>query len=403
MTARNQAERLFFAHDDGPLYMLGRLAGVLFYAGTRGCRRCSRRMLTRRAKPAWKRRTTTPRWQRLTRRSGWTRRTRNLYVGRGSTYGCKGEYDKAIADCNEAIRVGAKDYNAFANRGNFYEAKGEHDKAIADLTEAIRLNASDYRVFGNRAWVYDQKGQLDKALADIDAAVKISPKSFLSLELRGRCGFAAAITTAASADLKAAVALDANDPAAKFEPLLKQPLTAAEIEHGQRQVRQMLNDRPAMTKYGERAAVLLRLGGAKVRRRRPAAGDRLGRDRAARSGCGQSSSGKRTNGQDSHSQNSSRRAEDRQSTDLRGTMGREAVFELYNITSGDEFHRLERECACGTFDEGRLRYRRGPMRVSRCRRNTGILHPRLLALGGGASRAQRSAIVVHRPSARIAK
>ena len=57
----------------------------------------------------------------------------------GAAYGNKGEYDRAISDFTEAIRLDPKLASAYYNRGIAYENKGEHDKAIADYTEAIRL------------------------------------------------------------------------------------------------------------------------------------------------------------------------------------------------------------------------------------------------------------------------
>jgi formylglycine-generating enzyme required for sulfatase activity len=55
----------------------------------------------------------------------------------------KGEYDKAIADCTEAIRLDPKHVEAYHNRGVAYWNKGEYDKAIADFTEAIRLEPTN--------------------------------------------------------------------------------------------------------------------------------------------------------------------------------------------------------------------------------------------------------------------
>ena len=39
------------------------------------------------------------------------------YCNRGVAYANKGDYDKAIADCNEAIRLDPKDAVAYCNRG----------------------------------------------------------------------------------------------------------------------------------------------------------------------------------------------------------------------------------------------------------------------------------------------
>jgi tetratricopeptide (TPR) repeat protein len=52
----------------------------------------------------------------------------------------KGEQDKAIADCAEAIRLDPKLAEAYYNRGFSYAEKGEYNKAIADYTEAIQLD-----------------------------------------------------------------------------------------------------------------------------------------------------------------------------------------------------------------------------------------------------------------------
>ena len=52
----------------------------------------------------------------------------------------KGDYDKAIADCSEAIRLDPKYAVAYNQRGWAYEKKHNHDRAIADYTAAILLN-----------------------------------------------------------------------------------------------------------------------------------------------------------------------------------------------------------------------------------------------------------------------
>ena len=66
----------------------------------------------------------------------------------------KEEYDKAIADYNEAIRLDPKDAAAYDNRGNAWQAKGEYDKAIADYNEAIRLDPKDADAYNGRAWLW---------------------------------------------------------------------------------------------------------------------------------------------------------------------------------------------------------------------------------------------------------
>ena len=52
------------------------------------------------------------------------------------SYAKKGEYDRAIADYTEAIRLNREPVGPYSNRGSAYEKKGELDKALADFREA---------------------------------------------------------------------------------------------------------------------------------------------------------------------------------------------------------------------------------------------------------------------------
>ena len=62
------------------------------------------------------------------------------YSYRGWAHLSKGETDKAVADCNEAIRLDPEDAKAYYNRGVVYGEIGDTDRVIADCTEAIRLD-----------------------------------------------------------------------------------------------------------------------------------------------------------------------------------------------------------------------------------------------------------------------
>jgi len=52
----------------------------------------------------------------------------------------KNNYDKAIADHNQAIRLSPNDAVFYAGRGVVYNEKKDYDKAIADFNQAIRLS-----------------------------------------------------------------------------------------------------------------------------------------------------------------------------------------------------------------------------------------------------------------------
>jgi tetratricopeptide (TPR) repeat protein len=56
------------------------------------------------------------------------------------SYFNKGDYDEAIFNFNEAIRLDAKNAESFYNRGNAYFAKGDYELAMADYHKAMAIN-----------------------------------------------------------------------------------------------------------------------------------------------------------------------------------------------------------------------------------------------------------------------
>ena len=54
------------------------------------------------------------------------------------THSC--QTDQLIDEYTEAIRINPADPGAYNTRGMSYAEKGDYDRAIADFTEAIRLD-----------------------------------------------------------------------------------------------------------------------------------------------------------------------------------------------------------------------------------------------------------------------
>src|SRR5439155_12696455 len=98
------------------------------------------------------------------------RQLADLFHSRCFEWNKKQESDKAIADCNQAIRLEPNDTNAFFNRGYAYKAKGRYDRAIEDYDRAIRLNPNHADAINNRS-----KGQYDRAIEDYDRAIRLNP------------------------------------------------------------------------------------------------------------------------------------------------------------------------------------------------------------------------------------
>ena len=97
------------------------------------------------------------------------------YNLRGSAYYDKGEYDIAISDFNDALRIGPPSGVLFHNRGNAWRGKGDYVRAIADYDQAIRLGPRSAFFWQNRGISKLALGDLDGALADINEAIRIDP------------------------------------------------------------------------------------------------------------------------------------------------------------------------------------------------------------------------------------
>ena len=74
---------------------------------------------------------------------------------------------------------------AFGNRGNGFQTNGDYDRAIAEYDQAIQRNPNDPIVFNNRGIAYKSKGDVDRALMDFSEAIRLDPNFAEALAHRG--------------------------------------------------------------------------------------------------------------------------------------------------------------------------------------------------------------------------
>ena len=89
----------------------------------------------------------------------------NAFKNRGRGSFNSKNYDRAIADYGEAIKLSPKDAWAFAHRCEAYESKEDHDAAIADCAEAIKIDPKYGWAYNNRGIAYYGLHEYDAALA----------------------------------------------------------------------------------------------------------------------------------------------------------------------------------------------------------------------------------------------
>ena len=95
------------------------------------------------------------------------------------------DYDKALADLSESIRLDPGFVVAYDARSLVHRRKGDLDKAIADLDEVIRLDPKGVQAYVSRGEVQALKGKYDKAMADFSKAIELEPKNPWRWERRG--------------------------------------------------------------------------------------------------------------------------------------------------------------------------------------------------------------------------
>ena len=99
--------------------------------------------------------------------------TAKEYLLRGNDYDNLGQYEKAIKDYDEAIRLDPQRAVAYYNRGFTYDNLGQYEKAIQDYDEAIRLDPQDALAYYNRGVAYYQLGQQEQADRDFAKAQEL--------------------------------------------------------------------------------------------------------------------------------------------------------------------------------------------------------------------------------------
>ena len=104
------------------------------------------------------------------------RRLERVFRIRGFSYYVKNQYDKAIQDFDQAIRLNPQS-SVFDLRGVSYSKIGEHRRAIQDFDQAIRLEPDNAYNFINRGFSYEALGQREQALRDYKKSYDLGDRS----------------------------------------------------------------------------------------------------------------------------------------------------------------------------------------------------------------------------------
>lgn len=135
--------------------------------------------------------------------------TSDQHLHRGIARHATEQFDQALADYNEAIKLDDRNALAYVDRGILLATReGQIENAIADFDRALELVPDNIDTLVLRSDLYSALGEHARAVADLDRAVDLSPSNARLLNYRGLLRARRGERTQAVADYSAAIAID---------------------------------------------------------------------------------------------------------------------------------------------------------------------------------------------------
>ncbi|MBO0938442.1 tetratricopeptide repeat protein [Fibrella sp. HMF5335] len=134
---------------------------------------------------------------------------------RGVAYFELKEYNNALLDYEQALKITPDFYSPYYNRALLKTTQGDVQGALKDYSEAIRLAPDTAKLatseaFLNRGQLFAAQDQIQPALTDFDQSIKLNPRNALALYNRGNLRFNEKNLDGAIADFQACIAVDPN-------------------------------------------------------------------------------------------------------------------------------------------------------------------------------------------------
>ena len=103
-----------------------------------------------------------------------------VYTNRGVAKSQLGEYEEALADYDEAIRLKPNYAETYYNRGLTNTLLGKHQDSLTDYNEAIRLKPDYVEAYINRGPTNLILGEYAEALVDLNEVIRLQPNFVLA-------------------------------------------------------------------------------------------------------------------------------------------------------------------------------------------------------------------------------
>ncbi len=100
-----------------------------------------------------------------------------VYQQRGYADATNQQFQDAINDYSEAIKLKSDDARIYEQRAAVEMKLNDMDKALADYSEAIKLKPNEVRYLNYRAYIYELKNDLKNSMADTEKDLKLDPNN----------------------------------------------------------------------------------------------------------------------------------------------------------------------------------------------------------------------------------
>lgn len=95
------------------------------------------------------------------------------YQGRGYAAAKNQQFQEAIQDYTEALKLKSNDPRIYEQRAAVEMKMYDYDKALADYSELIKLKPNEVRYLNYRAYVYEVRNDLKNSMADTEKVLKL--------------------------------------------------------------------------------------------------------------------------------------------------------------------------------------------------------------------------------------
>jgi len=99
------------------------------------------------------------------------------YQGRGYAFAKNQQFQEAIQDYTEALKLKSNDPRIYEQRAAVEMKTYDYDKALADYSELIKLKPNEVRYLNYRAYVYEVKDDVQNSMVDAEKVLKLDPNN----------------------------------------------------------------------------------------------------------------------------------------------------------------------------------------------------------------------------------